>query len=90
MPHSQPLPTRLQDGTVAVALGNQHLFANPDATDSLPRSLSRGDQITVFGEPANGKGKRWWRVRQADEAGFAWTIECDQDRYYLEPAVLTQ
>lgn len=86
MPHSQPLDTRLHDGAVAVSLGNRQVYSNPDADRSLPRGLVKGNKVTVFGEPAIGEGKRWWRIRKTGEVGFAWTVECDHDRYYLEPA----
>ncbi len=87
MPHAQPLPTRLQDGAIAVALHDQPVYADPGNDRPLPRGLSASDRITVVGQPAIGEGRRWWRVRKAGEAGFAWTVECDHDRYYLEPAV---
>lgn len=85
MPHFQPLPTRLRDGVVAVALCNQNVCDGPGRDRPLPHGLSRGAEVVVFGEAAIGAGKRWWRVREAGEAGFAWTVECDCDRYYLEP-----
>ncbi len=87
MPQAQPLLTRLQNGAIAVALRNQNVYADPDNDHPLPRGLSAGDQITVVGQSAIGAGQRWWRVRKAGEAGFAWTAECDQRQYYLEPAI---
>ena len=87
MPNSQPLPTQLRAGDAAITLSKQAVFTGPDQAYPLLWGLAKDAKVTVLGEPAIGAGQRWWRVRKHGDSGFAWMVECDQERYYLAPLI---
>lgn len=56
--HTQPLPTRLHDGAVAVALADRNVFSGLDEGHPLHPALANGDEITIMGESAIGASNR--------------------------------